>query len=327
MKLVCRICANTADNRSFEAKEMMYGLRDKFTYFQCSVCGCVQIAEFPENISEYYKDYYAFTVKPSDNSLKGKIKNKLKQWRNHHIFKYSVFNQDLLGKFFFNSVPYDEIQGLRALSYVQSLSTDSRILEVGCGSGRWLKNLKSIGFNQLVGVDPFYVDNADADNSIRIIRGYLNEVKGVQFDLIMFHHSFEHVPDPLETLQTAKGLLRERGICLIRIPVSDSFAFGNYGVNWIEFDAPRHFFLHTVKSMTILAEKAALKISDIIYDTTEMEFWGSDQYAKDIPHFSKESYVQDRTRYTKKQIKEFKAKAALLNQQKKGGRAIFVLNQ
>jgi len=32
-------------------REMMYGFRDEFIYIECSECGCLQIAEIPEDIS------------------------------------------------------------------------------------------------------------------------------------------------------------------------------------------------------------------------------------------------------------------------------------
>lgn len=57
----------------------------------------------------------------------------------------------------------------------------------------------------------------------------------------MFHHSFEHIADPFETLCSVRRLLSS-GTCLIRIPIVDSWAWENYGVNWIQIDAPRHFF-------------------------------------------------------------------------------------
>ena len=41
---------------------MMFGLREEFGYFQCSSCNCLQIDEFPKDISKYYstENYYSF---------------------------------------------------------------------------------------------------------------------------------------------------------------------------------------------------------------------------------------------------------------------------
>ncbi len=50
---ICRICENTEHNTTYEVREMMLGLRDMHTYFECAECGCLQIANVPENIQEY----------------------------------------------------------------------------------------------------------------------------------------------------------------------------------------------------------------------------------------------------------------------------------
>src|SRR5882757_7251102 len=57
----CKICGNSALNIPFTAREMMFGLRDEFEYFECSSCGCVQISEIPTNMEPYYPTkYYSF---------------------------------------------------------------------------------------------------------------------------------------------------------------------------------------------------------------------------------------------------------------------------
>ena len=45
--LVCRICDFSGDSPVYTVREMMYGLRDEFDYFQCAQCQCLQILEFP----------------------------------------------------------------------------------------------------------------------------------------------------------------------------------------------------------------------------------------------------------------------------------------
>jgi len=52
--LTCKICGNKENNTEYTAREMMFGFRDEFNYFQCNNCQCLQIESFPENISKYY---------------------------------------------------------------------------------------------------------------------------------------------------------------------------------------------------------------------------------------------------------------------------------
>src|SRR5206468_2718584 len=68
----CRLCGNDAGNRAFVAREMMFGLREAFDYFECAACGCLQIAQVPRDLSKYYPpQYYSFH---SAGRLKGLIK-------------------------------------------------------------------------------------------------------------------------------------------------------------------------------------------------------------------------------------------------------------
>jgi hypothetical protein len=57
----CKICGNTENNNVVIAREMMFGFRDEFKYFKCSFCGCLQIVEYPEDLSGYYPEtYYSY---------------------------------------------------------------------------------------------------------------------------------------------------------------------------------------------------------------------------------------------------------------------------
>ena len=56
-KAVCRICG-AEELDSFELREMMFGLRDRFRYLQCQSCGCMQIEKYLADIAKYYPDNY-----------------------------------------------------------------------------------------------------------------------------------------------------------------------------------------------------------------------------------------------------------------------------
>ena len=72
----CKICNNTQGHQLVFAREMMFGFRDEFLYFKCPVCGCLQIADIPKNLSKYYpENYYSFQQSTTTN---GKIKKEIK---------------------------------------------------------------------------------------------------------------------------------------------------------------------------------------------------------------------------------------------------------
>ena len=59
----CRICGAAGEFQSWTSREMMQGKRTEFEYFECPVCECLQIAEIPNDLGEYYgEDYYSFSL-------------------------------------------------------------------------------------------------------------------------------------------------------------------------------------------------------------------------------------------------------------------------
>ena len=237
---------------------------------------------------------------------------------------YAVFNKGLIGKFLF-AISSKSV--LRALGKI-NLTLESRILDIGCGSGALLYSLKNIGFINLLGADPFIKAGFTYPNGLTIQKKSITDIDG-EWDLIMFHHSFEHVADPLETLRSAAKLLAGGGVCLLRIPTVSSYAWEHYRTNWIQLDAPRHFYLHSLNSIQLLAEKTGLKLEHVVYDSTVLQFYGSEQYLKDIPYISGESFAINprQSIFTAAQIRAFKKKAKELNRQNRGDQAVFYLRK
>src|SRR5262245_27486287 len=74
----CCISGSTAGNH-YVAREMMFGLREQFRYFECSSCGCVQIQNPPSDVGRYYPDnYYSFNR--LTDSCENYPKGKLRRW-------------------------------------------------------------------------------------------------------------------------------------------------------------------------------------------------------------------------------------------------------
>jgi len=313
----CRVCDSRKEHKKFKIREMLYGLREEFSYFQCEDCGCLQIENIPENLSDYYpKDYYSFGAEKGHYNPFTYIISRVRT-------RYAVFNKGCLGKYLYSRYPYI---ALRSLSRVK-INRRSRILDVGCGSGNMLFSLAKYGFKSILGVDPYIEKDISYGMGFKVIKNQLHELNG-QFDVIMFHHSFEHIDSPLKTLQAAKKLLAPNGTCVIRIPIVDSWAWEHYGKDWVAIDAPRHLFLHSRKSMELLARQTGLKIVNIVCDSTDFQFWASEQYKNDIPLKADNSHWVNpaKSTFTKEQIADFKKKAEVLNSQQKGDQAAFYLS-
>jgi 2-polyprenyl-3-methyl-5-hydroxy-6-metoxy-1,4-benzoquinol methylase len=313
----CRICGNEKGNQSYAAEEMMFGYKDLFHYFQCSRCNCLQIKDFPSDMSKYYPDnYYSYQPIPR--------KNKIIKFLISLRDSYALFNRGFIGKLLYTKYPSPQLKSLSFLS----LSKSARILDVGCGVGELVYSLCQLGFKKLVGIDPFNTEDIQYENGLRIERNGIHAVSG-EWDLIMFHHSFEHIADAINTMQTVAALLQPNGHCVIRAPTVSSHAWEHYKVKWVQLDAPRHFYLHSVESIAILANKTGLVLYKIIYDSTAFQFWESEQYKNNIPLYDKRSYQvnQKDSIFSRRQIAAFARQAKELNRNEQGDQAIFYLKK
>lgn len=315
-KMVCRVCGNDSKNTHYNAREMMYGLRETFDYFQCSNCECLQISEIIDDMSKYYpSDYYSFS------KYSGKDFNGFAGWIKKKRYEYTTFNNSILKSIFLS------IAGKKGYDVFSDLSIkkDYKILDVGCGNGEhFLYPLAEIGFKNLLGCDPYINEDIEYTNGLKIKKEDVLNFKET-FDIITYHHAFEHLANPSQHLKKVNELLTPDGICIIRIPTVSSYAWEHYRTNWVQLDAPRHFFLHSEKSILFLAKENGLELFDIKYDSTYLQFTGSELYLKDIP-------LKDlNTKRVKKMMKKHKAnynkKAKELNKNNRGDQAAFFLRK
>jgi SAM-dependent methyltransferase len=201
------------------------------------------------------------------------------------------------------------------------IDLDSKILDVGCGSGFLLEEMAAYGLKGLYGIDLFANISVQAHSNIHFKQCSLSDYELTEFDLVMFHHSFEHFADPIETLCAARDRLADRGTILIRIPVADSDAFEKYRENWVHLDAPRHYFVPTQKSVEILADSCHLKLVGHYRDSNGFGIVGSECYLRGLP-LGEESSL-----FSAKELAAFQAEAEYLNYENRGDSACFYLKR
>jgi 2-polyprenyl-3-methyl-5-hydroxy-6-metoxy-1,4-benzoquinol methylase len=312
--LKCQICGTIEKFSIHQVKEMMFGTREVFEYLKCHYCGCLQRKDLELDMVRHYpEDYYSFNAFAPEQI--GYVKWALKRERTrHHLSKRGVIGK-MLGKLFgLPNFPDWLLQNV--------VDPDLRVLDVGCGSGELLHALHLEGFSNLCGYDPYAPSSTD--EAITIYKDW-EQIPG-PFDMIMMHHSLEHMADQRETFSILSNLLSETGVIVIRIPIVSSHAWERYGVNWVQIDAPRHFFLHSLRSMEILASGASLILKNIIFDSSSFQFWGSEQYTRDVPLNDSSSYAKNKNTplFTMDEISFFNDSAQRLNATSKGDQACFI---
>ena len=314
MNRACRVCGVSVDKaKTFTCFEMMFGTRESFEYVLCDSCGCLQISDIPADLARHYpSDYYS-------SEVDSRARIFLKGCR----LRFDLGGISLLGLLMSRRFGPDSCaQAIR----VGNIQKNDRVLDLGGGAGSHLRPMRSAGFRNLLCVDPF-VQKEFRESGLEVRRASVEDVEG-QFRLIMMHHSFEHMIDPNAVLAAIRHKLADNGVLLVRIPLL-GYGWREYGIDWIELDAPRHLYLHSKKSFTELAERNGFEVLDVTFDSTDLEMWGSEQYAQGISLFSAESHgVNPATsRFSAAQIQNFREKIQGLNERGESGRAAFVLRK
>src|SRR4051812_45698876 len=193
---------------------MMLGTRDTFDYFECAGCSCVQIVDVPANLGAYYPpNYYAFEEsrprgwQPALRRLVGKLAR----------------GSGVVTALLDVAVPHPVVRA-RGWIEITGARRRSSILDVGCGTGLLINDLAEAGFANVLGVDPYIAGDIEYPSGARVVKGSLDDMEGT-FDVVMMHHSLEHVPDQLETLQRVARLLARGGWLVVRTPTTSSWAW------------------------------------------------------------------------------------------------------
>ena len=157
---------------------------------------------YAQTITTKNRTIYDFPIQ-DDNIDQDTVESFGDEWQAFHGFDEQEINK--LGNEYFDIVT------------PQMLNKNTTFLEVGCGSGRFLKYLKDrAGF--LVGVDPgraiFAADNLlGPDEKIVLIKASANDLpfKDGSFDFVCSIGVLHHIPDTFKAMQACVAKVKKGG--------------------------------------------------------------------------------------------------------------------
>ena len=154
--------------------------------------------------------------------------------------------------------------------------TPGRLLDVGCGKGRFLAAASAAGWDAM-GVEyaPASAEAARATYGVEVVAGDFLELDLPRdFDAVTMWHVLEHLPDPAGAVARARDLVRPGGRIVISVPNGDSLQAHLGGERWFHLDLPRHLFQFTPRSLSALVERSGLRVVRIGHFYPEMETIG-----------------------------------------------------
>jgi SAM-dependent methyltransferase len=134
-----------------------------------------------------------------------------------------------------------------------------RLLDVGCGNGRFLGEMRSLGWD-VVGVepDPQAAAVARENQGVPVVEGMLEDAafEPASFDAVHLSHVVEHVYDPVSLLTECRRVLRPGGRLVLTTPNLDGLGHRVFGPAWRGLEPPRHLHLFTPASIAECARRA-----------------------------------------------------------------------
>jgi 2-polyprenyl-3-methyl-5-hydroxy-6-metoxy-1,4-benzoquinol methylase len=217
-KLKCPICYTEVEERNFKETYVSPYNNQEYKRYECPNCDVhwwEPLKIIPEFYeSEVFEDYVAFHEG---------VGTRLGE--NHKAF-FKYFPSNMRGK----------------------------LLDVGCGDGRFLRHAKEQGF-EVWGID---FDKKSVENvkrnlgidtvfamSLEEFYEYAKE-KNLKFDVITFFEVLEHQDKPREFLEMVKGLLKEGGYIAGSVPNRERL-FVEIDWKYYDWDYPPHHFLRFSK--------------------------------------------------------------------------------
>ncbi|MBI5236607.1 MAG: class I SAM-dependent methyltransferase [Deltaproteobacteria bacterium] len=138
------------------------------------------------------------------------------------------------------------------------------LLEVGCGSGLYLSEMRSLGWDvQGIDFDEAAVKTAASYFGLNVSCASLEAAgfKKDSFDAITANHVVEHIHDPLSLLKECWRILKPGGSLVITCPNAKSLAHGIFKDACYHLDPPRHLYSFSRSNLSALAQKAGFRVS------------------------------------------------------------------
>lgn len=242
----CPLC-DGAGHAAYTGRDLLLDRPEPYTYHECAQCRAVYLHPLPDvqTIAGFYPESYS-VYKPDDKPKQpGSFERAVLRER----FGYSALEAPAFHRLL--------ARLLGGLVYRESIAfvPGGRMLDVGCGNGRFLRKMAALGW-ACEGVD--FSETAVAlcrAAGLNVRRGDLSSAgfDDASFDLVTARHVIEHVPDPTAFVRQAARVLKPGGRLLIQTPNSAALGRPWFGAYWFANDIPRHLVLFARSNLDRLA--------------------------------------------------------------------------
>jgi SAM-dependent methyltransferase len=269
----------------FTSKDRLYGTPGEFSYHRCIACRTVY--QNPRIIAEdlylcYPENYYTHHIQEAavnqgtheQKAVNGSLRDASRNFGSFRDLLRDAIREEVLGNRLSGIWGWvGKVLGksatLRERSFYSLLSDDflprttefRRALDVGCGSGQRMLELRRLWDVEGVEWDPISVENARRITGCKVWQGdfRLLDLPLGQYGLISMNHVFEHFGDPVQILRRIKELLAPNGRAVLVYPNPESLGATLFGAAWFPWEVPRHLGIPPLQALIRAALLIGLK--------------------------------------------------------------------
>lgn len=240
----CPCCGGRERRPYLRSVDFHYAIPGEFDAAQCTRCDLVYVDPMPTPAdlgALYPDDYYSFRPPQLEPA-----------WR-YLIKRYC---------------------GLQKYTYLPAELKTGRMLDVGCGAGQYLLEMRARGWEVYGSELSKGAAAAGRAAGLDIRGGELPEAgfPAAHFDFIRLNHSFEHMPNPDAVLVEIRRLLKPDGRLFIGVPNIDSTWARLFGRYWWYMGLPVHTYNYNPRNLRLLLERHGFTVTETRYNS---DFGGS----------------------------------------------------
>ena len=233
---VCALCGSGKNLELITTKDYSYRTCENEFYFCECECGIFRLINQPldEEIPKVYPDSYS-AYSPSRLGIMAQIRK----------YNFQTKIKDAIGK-------------RRVDSW----------LDFGCGAGELAQIVKSLGVQNVYGVD--FTENLFPEirkNGVLCFLAHeLSDLDDDSLDVVSMLQVIEHLRDPRHELDVIRSKIKNGGVILIETPSPSGLDF-KLGKNqtWGGWHAPRHFYIFPQAQLIRLLEESGFRIVSAKY--------------------------------------------------------------